>query len=135
MYDPEEWIDFDNRTKDVEFNNKMKNIIYQNIYFSRLAANGLIDIERMSLCKCFNLSAYFRTYVRDIINASEIMSGGVKNAYYHYAAFHGYNYGSWVDYLASCFTYFPQHRVPPGEQHKVLSSRYIKKWTLTKMLP
>ena len=40
MYDPEEWIDFDNRTKDVEFDNEMKNIIYQNLYFSKLAANG-----------------------------------------------------------------------------------------------
>ena len=47
------------------------------------------------------------------------MRGGVGNAYYHYAAFHGYEYGSWVDYLASCFSYVPQHRVPPGEQHKV----------------
>ena len=79
----------------------------------------------MHLFTCFNLSAYFRTYIRDIINASEIMSGEVKNAYYHYAAFHGYHYGSWVDYMATCFTYVPQQRVPPGEQHKVFKMAFI----------
>ena len=89
----------------------------------------------MCLCTCFNLSAYFRTYVRDIINASEIMSGGVKNAYYHYAAFHDREFGSRRGYLASCFTYIPQHRVPPGEQHKVFKMAFIKKLNLIQMQP
>ena len=38
LYDPlEEWIDLD---EDDEFDNELKEIIYQNLYFSRLAANG-----------------------------------------------------------------------------------------------
>ena len=63
------------------------------------------------------------------------MSGEVKNAYYHYAAFHGYEYGSWVDYLASCFSYVPQHRVPPGEQHKVSINEGIHKEIVIKLQP
>ena len=71
------------------------------------------------------------SYVRDKINESEITSGGVENAYYHFASFHddayndndNYTDNTGVDYWAKCLTYVPQHKVPPGEQHNVIEHK------------
>ena len=58
----------------------------------------------------------FRSYVQETINGSEILSGGIRNAYFHFAVIQDI----WGDYWASCLTYVPQHRVPPGEQYSVI---------------
>ena len=57
----------------------------------------------------------FRSYVQDTINGSDILSGKVKDAYFHFAAIKDI----WDDNWSSCLTFVPQHKVPPGEHHSV----------------
>ena len=68
----------------------------------------------------FNIGLAFRsTYVRERINGSDILSGGVKNAYYHFSLIQDV----WDEFWTKCLTYVPQHKVPPGDQHSVTEQR------------
>ena len=60
---------------------------------------------------------YFRLYIRDNITGPEIMNGTLENAYFHSAILKS---GHLSYHWASCLTYAPQYRVPPGGQHNVM---------------
>ena len=102
-----------------EFPNELNNIISRFIYFSRLTENGSIEFDYEFNKHLLNFNVHYRSYVQERINGSEIINGGVKNAYFHFAVIHDYGFYTWNDYLASCLTYVPQNRVPPGGQHSV----------------
>ena len=72
----------------------------------------------------FTFDIHFRSYVQEKINGSIILRGGVKNAYFHFAIIQDKD--MWGDFWASCLTYVPQHRVPPGDQHSVKKQRLVK---------
>ena len=63
---------------------------------------------------------YFRLYIRDNITGPEIMNGTLENAYFHSAILKS---GHLSYHWASCLTYAPQYRVPPGGQHNVMMSK------------
>ena len=66
----------------------------------------------------------FRSYVGEILNGSEILSGKVENAYFHFAAIQD----RWDNRWASCLTFNPQHNVPPGERHSVTQhAKFLQK--------
>ena len=81
----------------------------------RLMGNLSFDLCYLNACMKFKIMICFRSYVKGTINGSEILSGRVQHAYFHKAVLN--------DNLASCLTYIPQHRVPPGEQHSVTENR------------
>ena len=80
-----------------------------------------------------HFTIFLRSYVKDTIDGSEILSGDVKNAYFHYALFQDIaGWGGYKnDYWAPCLTYVPQHRVPPREEYNVKDKEHTSIYYLT----